>query len=256
MDKYSVKFAGNDLSVVSGVDLYNHNFNDLPQRDIKINKIARRDKSIITSSEYSSKEITVWLEVCSGTRADAEDTLAYLKSLLQTQNSPLVVIQGGEETEYTATMNEFNIAWDGVTALVSIVFIASDPIGRLVDTETLAAVTGITTATSSTNIFVDGSSLAYPLISITVNAVTGGTAANMFISNGLTGQGLTITRTFTAGDFIEIDSENLTVEVNGSTSDFTGMFPQFGPGSQQIVYTDSFTTRTVDIIATYNPRFV
>jgi predicted phage tail component-like protein len=256
VDIYKVLFNGNDISQVGGVDLYNHEFNALPTRDIKINKVARRDLSIITSSEYTQKEITVIMDVCSGSRADTESTLTFLKSLLQPQNAPLIVSQGGTDVEYTATMNEFNIQWFGATAVVEIKFIASDPIGRESVTQSMATITGITTSTSALSMTINGSATAYPLISITINSVTGGTAAQITISNGRTNQGIRIDRNWIAGDLMVIDSQSLTVTVNGVLTDFTGMFPQFPAGSQQIKYVDSFTTRNVDLTATYKPRIV
>ena len=256
MDIYSVSFAGNDISQVLGVDLYNHNFNNLPNRDIKINKVARRDLSIITSSEYTQKQITVFLDVCSGSRGDTEDTLTFLKALLQPQNAILKVSQGGVEVEYTATMNEFNIEWNGIQAYVTIQFIASDPIGRESDVKTLATLNAIITATASLSMTVEGSATAYPVISLTLNSVTGGTAKDITIGNGLTNQGITITRNWTSGDVLIIDSFNSEATVNGVLTDFTGIFPQFAAGSQQITYTDNLTTRNADLSATYQPRLV
>lgn len=256
MDKYSVKFSGNDISLINGVDLYNHNFNDLPNRDIKINKLARRDLSIITSSEYTSKNIPVFLEVCSGTRADTEDTLTFLKSLLQPQNALLVVSQGGEDTQYIATMNEFNIVWEGTTALVTIVFLGSDPIGKNTTSVTLASQNGITTANYSVSTTIEGSATAFPTTNITINSITGGTGKSITVANGKTGQGITITRDYIAGDIIIINSRDMNATANGTLVDFTGMFPVFPAGSGQITYLDNFTTRNIDINSVYNPRLV
>lgn len=254
MSKYTVKFAGNDLSLIPNIELYNHEFNSTPDRDIKINKIARRDISIITSSEYTSKLIPVYFDITGGTREATEDSITYLKSLLQGQNESLVVEQGSSDVSYTATMNEFNITWYGVNASVEVIFIASDPIGRTVDAVTFANISGITDASSDASVLVDGSSTAYPEITITITAVTGGSSASVFVGNGRTGQGMTLTRNWVATDVVIIDSLNMTVTINGASSDFTGMFPQFPAGSQQLTYTDTFTTRTVSITSTYKPR--
>lgn len=256
MDSYSVSFNGNDLSILPGIDLYNHEFNRLPTREVRIFKVARRNLSIITSSEYSQKEITVQLEVCSESRSGTEDLLTTLKALVQTQNAPLVVSQGGTDVEYTATMNEFNIEWDSYKAYVTIVFIASNPIGQEQQTQTLFNITGNTLARVTNTFTAQGSASAFPVISITVNTVTGGTAKQILVENARTGQGIRINETFANGDVIIIDSENLQVTKNGVQIDFSGMFPVWASGSQQVVYGDTFTTRDVDINATYNPRLV
>lgn len=256
MSHHEVSFDGNDLSAFTGIELYNHDFNRLPKREIKINKIARRDLSIITSSEYSSKEISVFFELCGGGRGDTEVLMAFLKSLVQTQNALLVVLQGDEQTEYTATMNEFNHSWLGTRAIVEIVFIASDPIGRNQDETTMASIVGITTSTSSASFEVQGSATAYPIITVTVSAVTGGTGQTISVINSRTNQGITIEANWANGDILVIDSYAMEARINGAIVDFTGIFPQFNTGLGQIGYSDSFTTRTVTLSAVYQARLV
>jgi predicted phage tail component-like protein len=254
--KYNVWFGGNNLNSIIGVEIFNHNFNDLPTRDIKITKIARRDKSIITSSEYSSKQITVDLDISTGSRADTEGVIKTLKGVLQPQNAILLVTQDGDNTEYVATMNEFNIEWIGVKAVIRIVFIASDPVGRSVITQTLLD-DDITTATKDLSVMVAGSAMAYPTFVATIDAVTGGTTnKSITIKNGLTNQGITVTRDWVSGDILSVNSDDLIVKVNNLIVDFTGIFPSFPVGSQQASYVDDFTTRDVHLVATYKPRVI
>lgn len=254
MQEYQIEFAGNRIDQVPGVELYNYDFTQLPYRDIKIHKLARRSLSIITSSEYTQKSIPVWLDVCSGDRQDTETTITELKALLQPQNGLLKVLQSGRVYEYTATMNEFNIEWNGSNAYCQIVFLASTPIGSTSQSEPLAAITNITTPFSSTTFNVDGSYNARPLITVSIQAITG--SGSFTILNARTQQGITISEAFSAGDTIEIDSYNLSARWNGAEVDFDGLFPAFGLGSQQLSYTDTFATRQVDITVTYKPQII
>ena len=254
MEEYSVQFNGNELSTVPGVWLYNYNATDLPQRDIKIHKLARRSLSIITSSEYTSKNIPVLMRVCSGGRQETEATLTAIKGLLQPQNGELVVRQSGEDYRYTATMNEFNIEWVGTSAYVVIVFIASTPIAESVDADLLFSF-NVTTPSDSAGFTVNGSYLAEPIITLVVNSVTGGTGS-MSIFNASTNQGITLTETFTNGAQIEINSTEYTVTLNGANIDFQGLFPTFPPGAQRVGYTDTFSTRNIDITGNANVKVV
>ena len=254
MKSYAVKFNGNEISTVPGVWLYNYNATDLPQRDIKIHKLARRSLSIITSSEYTQKAIPVMMRVCSGGRQDTEATLTAIKGLLQPQNGELVVEQSGEDFKYTATMNEFNIEWVGSSAYVVIVFVASTPIAESISRNVLTTF-NITVPSITGGFTVGGSYLAEPIISLVVNSVTGGTGS-MSIFNASTNQGITLTGTFTAGAQIEINSEDYTVTLNGSNIDFEGLFPTFPPGAQRIGYTDTFSTRNIDISVAANTKVV
>lgn len=251
---YSVVFNDNDISEVPGVFLYYYDSTDLPDRDIKIHKLARRSLSIITSSEYTQKDIRVLMRVCSGERHDTEQAIINIKGLLQPQNGELVVRQGDEELKYTATMNEFNIEWQGATAWVEIVFIASTPIAEGSTSNTLFSF-NTTTASAGASFIVGGSYLAEPVISIKINSVTGGTGS-ISIFNSSTNQGITLNGTFTSGDQIEIDCRNYTITLNGGNIDFEGIFLTFPPGAQRVGYTDTFTTRNVDVTGTYNAKVV
>lgn len=255
MQSYEVSFNDNRINEVPGVWLYNYNATDLPTRDINLHKLARRSLSIITSSEYSQKSIPVMMKVCSGNRQETEATLTQVKGLLQPQNGSLEVIQSGILVRYTATMNEFNIEWDGSNAYVQIVFIASTPIATAVEDE-LVATMNVTTTTGNITFTVGGSYVAEPFISVVINSVTGGTGQSISLFNALNNQGITITQDFVAGDIIEIDSAQMQVLRNGGEIDFEGIFPTFSPGSQQLGYSDTFTARNVDVTVRANERIV
>ena len=254
MKSYSVSFNSNDISDIPGVWLYNYDATTLPERDIKIHKIARRSLSIITSAEYSQKSIPVFMRVCSGSRQDTEATLTEIKGLLQPQNGALEVEQSGEQYQYTATMNEFNIEWDGSYAYVTIVFIASTPVAESVGTNTLFNFS-TTLSSDGSSFIVGGSYIAEPIINVVYSAVTGGTGS-MSVFNASTNQGIVISGNFTNGTIVEIDSSAYTVLVNGISTDFEGLFPVFPPGSQRVGYSDTFSTRTVTLSGTANTRTV
>lgn len=257
MGKYTVKFNGRDLSVISGADLHYHNFGKLPEREVKLNKIARRDKSIVTSAEYSSKEVSIFMEICGDTRQGSENIITQLKAILQPQNQQLTVEVGGSEVEYVATMNQFNIEWKAYHAYIEIVFVCSDPIGKYTTEQTMLNQTGITVSTANYDLlYVEGSATAYPYIVVTINTLTGGTSKSVTILNASTYQGMTVTRSWSANDILEIDSEAMVVTVNDEVVDFTGMFPEFPAGTQQVTYIDDFDARNVDLVMTYKPRII
>ena len=255
MDDYKVIFNSNNLGEVEGVWLYYYNATDLPDKDINIHKLARRSLSIVTSAEYTQKTIPVMMRVCSGSRQATEATITRIKGLIQPQNGELIVHQSGEDFKYTATMNEFNIEWVGTSAYVEIVFIASTPIAEAVDTDIMTYF-NTTLASDGSSFIVNGSYIAEPIINVTINSVTGGTGSSVSIFNASTNQGITVTGDFTAGSQLEIDCSQYTVRLNGANMDFEGLFPTFPPGAQRIGYSDTFTTRDVDVTVTYNPKVV
>lgn len=254
MQEYSVQFNGNELSEFNGVWLYNYTATDLPTRDTKIHKLARRSLSIITSSEYTEKSIPVLMRVCSGSRQDTEATLTAIKGVLQPHNGELVLRQSGELFKYTATMNEFNIEWDGSNAWVVIVFLASTPIAESISTDVLTTF-NTTLPSASAGFVVGGSFISEPVISVVINSVTDGTGS-ISIFNASTNQGITLNEVFTNGSQLEIDSTNYTVTLNGANIDFEGLFPTFPPGAQRIGYTDTFSARNVDVTVNANVKIV
>lgn len=254
MQSYNVLFNQNNLADIPGVWLYNYDATTLPERDIKIHKIARRSLSIITSAEYTQKAIPVFMRVCSGSRQDTEATLTAIKGLLQPQNGTLKVEQSGEQYQYTATMNEFNIEWDNSYAYVTIVFIASTPVASSAQENTLFNFS-TNIASDGVSFIVDGSYISEPIITLVYSAVTGG-SGSLSVFNASTNQGLTINGNFSNGDIIEIDSSEYTISVNGASTDFEGLFPTFAPGSQRLGYSDTFGSRTVSISGVAKTRIV
>lgn len=248
-------FDGNDLSGVSGARLYNHDFNSLPQRGLNINKLAREDKSILTSAEYSSKEVPINLHLYGCTRAEAELVLRNLKAVMQLTNRELVVNQAGEETKYIATLNQVSHEWFGGKVKVTLIFTCSDPIGQAT-TPTESIDENNTAQSANFALDIEGSFIAEPVISLTFNSITSGTGATITLKNNIIGQGISLTRDWVTGDLVTIDSFNKTVVINGAGSDFSGIFPFFYPGNQVLGYVDSFSARDVDIVLTYIKRSV
>lgn len=251
---YDVKFNDNNLAEVPGVFLYYYDSTTLPTRDTKIHKLARRSLSIVTSAEYVEKNIPVYMEVCSGSRHQTEQTIINIKGLIQPQNGDLVVEQGNDFLKYTATMNEFNIEWEGATAWVEIVFLSSTPVAESVEKKSLFSFS-TTFSSDGASFFVDGSFVSEPTITVVLNTVTGG-SGSFSIFNAATNQGITISDSFTSGDIIEINSSNYTVLVNGANTDFEGLFPVFPPGAQRVGYSDTFTTRNTTVTGEANTRIV
>lgn len=256
MQNQSIIFNSNDISKVPGVFLYNYNATDLPERDIAIHKVARRSLSIVTSSEYTQKAVTVQIKIRRGNdRNDTEQAVTEIKGLLSAQNGLLEVRLSGAQYKYTATMNEFNISWTGATAWVEIVFIASTPVAESVQTVVLF---NFSTSLSSDGMsfIVGGSYTAEPKITLVYSAVAGGTNKTINLYNASTNQGISVTADFTNTTIVEIDCSEYTVLVNGAQKDFEGLFPTFPPGSQRVAYSDDFTSRTVSIAGTARTRIV
>lgn len=251
-----VFFDGNDISAVASASLIDHNFNNLPNREIKSFKLARTNKSVTTSAEYRDKEVSILLHLRGCERSDAELVLSNLKALLRGASRSLVVSQFGSDIQYDgATLNEADFRWLSNKILLTLVFHVADPIGYSQD-ETVMLDTSVTSASSSLGVSNIGSFDALPIITLAYSVLTGGTSQDVTIKNEETGQGITISRTWTAGDSVEINSVTNSVTINGANVDYSGTFPRFAPGTGAFGYRDTFTTRTVAIDVIYNARYI
>ena len=255
MRSLSVYYQGNDLSAIPGVEVFNHDFNALPTRNIRMNPIARADKSIITSADYTQKDITILCDIRGKTRQESESIITQLKAILQPTNARVRVNQSDSEYRYTATLNEFNITWRGLEATVELVLLASDPVGYETITRELLDV-NTTNASATWSQVVGGSFRAQPTFTVTINSVTGGTDEFIRIFNSRTQQGIRLQRDWVADDVLVINSSTKEINVNGEMMDYEGIFPTFAAGTAVIGYQDGFASRDVDVSATYVRRII
>jgi hypothetical protein len=251
---HKVTFDGNALNDVIGVDLFNHNFNNYPNKQINIHKLARRSLSIITSSEFTDKNITIMVDICGGSRPETELAISRLKSILISQNGLLEVMNSGILVRWIATLNSFSISWDGTNARCELGFIASTPIGSSVEVFDLFTVTELTANNVTLTEFVSGSYTVEPIITLRYIEKTG--TGSFSVYNGKTNQGIEITQTVNAGDIWVINSRTKEVTQNAITRDFNGLFPTWDSGTQSFGYSDTYTSRTVNIDVKYNINIV
>lgn len=254
----ALSFGGVDLAALPGIELLVRDVNGYPNRNLSTHKVARADKSIVTSAEFSSKNIVLSgnLKASDGNRSTAESQWQTVKSYLGQQEKELVITQYGQDVAYTATVARISDTFTGGYLEWQIEFFCADPIGRDLSVSTFIDSKTITTATDNSNVTVEGSHYASPVITEVLNSGTGLTSQSVTVKNAETGLGITVTRTWTAGETLEIDCLERTVRVNGSFVDYSGGFPTFYPGSRTVSYIDTFTTRSVSFSATYIKRYV
>jgi len=250
----NVYFENINLTEIPGVNVYNHNFLDLPEREISSEKLARADKSILTSAEYSSKQVTIELHICSDSKEDTEDAYIQLLGYLQNTNGTLRVVTGSNNVGFNySTLSSVSHEYYYKTLKVTLVFLCTEPFGVNLDTTTGLSVTN-TLAVQTYPITLQGSYRIEPYITLTFTSITGGTGGTIKIANENTQKGLQITRDWVSGDVLFIDSYEKNVTVNNNVVDFSGTFPTFLPGAKTVGYIDDFSGRSVDIVLTYNKR--
>lgn len=252
----TVLFDGVDLNTVNGVLIEAREVNNIGDKVTKIYKLASQSKSVLTSSEYATKMITVRIAIARESRELLDQSIDELYALLQPIEKYLDIQVAGQTRRYTATVTRITTRDNsGGFARIIVEFTCSDPFGYELNQTTLLDET-ITTGSSSTNISVGGSGDATPYITVDVVAVTGATNKTLAIRNGETGIGISLTRTWIAGDTLTINGVNKEVRVNGVLVSANGKTPHFDAGLRVFAHSDDFTTRTLDITATYFKRYI
>lgn len=251
MNDFNLNFNNNDLSAIPNVVLSRRFASDLPTVDIKSYKLVRRDGEVVTGRAYGNKLIKVEGYILSDSRAEYEIAKDALNYALNGIERPLILVQGESTRRYTATVEAFTCDHiERGRAYIEIVFRCSRPFGA--DTETTSYSESITEATKNIDIEFGGTANCNPVIEVVLSSLTGGANKNVGISNYATGQGITVNRTWTAGDIMVIDTAIKKVTVNGSIVDFIGVFPYFLPKTSTLLYSDNLSARS----STVNVRYV
>lgn len=254
----SIKYGSFDLQTanvtVTDTDIY-----AAPNNLVQADKIANADGAVVVKQLYDSKTFTLNGFIHGTDSIQATDLLIdQFKAAMSMKNQPLDISFNGTTRRYLATAQNVIISRSKglTTAGFSVQMLSPDGMGWDVMSSSLLIPTSVTAANAALTITVAGSYNAEPLITYTVNTFTGTTTNTITISNGTTLRGLWITRTWTAGDHVEIDALKKTVFVNNVPTDFKGQFPKWDIGAGVLSWLDDFTARDATITASYTARYL
>lgn len=255
----SVLFNSVDLTGLTDVYINAIELYDQPIKSLTGYKLARQDGNKIVNTEYADKSLIVDGYISAVDRSTFETDRDTLLKNVKAQEAVLSFTQAGATRQYTCTLA--NIIWNekpgGGFATFSLQFACSDPFGSDSTATTDLNASAITTSTSTKTITaIGGSYLSLPTFTITLTAVTGGTAKYMRITNPANSKALTITRTWANADVVVINCSTKIVTVNGVLTDYTGTFPTYDTTDTQVQYDDTFTTRTVALSMTHIKRYL
>lgn len=252
-----VTFAGNNLNQVPGLLIMKRNDFEPAERVTNQYKLARTNKSVLTTAEFKNKPVIVEVTITRPSRALLRDAIDMLNSLLTQLEGTLDVLQDGIVRRYTGTMKSMKIAeTQGGYAKIGITFMCSDPFGYDEGTTQLLQAVESSSGNVSFQISVGGSSGVEPIIIVEYSAVGGATGGTAQITNTQNGIGISVTRDWINGDTLEINGAEKKVRINGSEINPTGKIPNFLPGLRQIGYVDDFSSRTFEITAYYTKKYL
>ena len=253
----NITFDGNDLQTAN-ILTASIDHESIPVKDAKIYGFAHANRSAIPFINYPSRVIRVSGKVIGSSIADLDSRLDTFRGYFRDKDSNLDIDYNSSTRRYIATLNALSIERPGglTFANFSAEFVCTQPFGQNTSTTSALSATGRTSATyADVHAFLGSAPFQLPVITITINSVTGGDSFLSF-TNDANDQGITIVAEFAASDVIEIDCKNRTVKINGTEVDFLGAFPEFEPGSQTMDYADGFSARNFNIDVDYYPMFL
>ena len=254
---YEVMLDSRLLTSVSGLSILDIKHYIPGQRTLSQFILARMDRRKINSAFFTERHIFIRCCIQATTRAQRDDQFDSLMAIIQGLEKTLIVPSGSSKRAFTVTYDEITINEDvGSYIEFTLDFICSDNFGYDLNFTQLISDTGRTLYNYTDSFTIDGS--AYwqaPIIKLTFSAITGGANATVKVVNPATGQTCQIMRTWAAGNMLVVDSQNKTVQVNGTDVEFTGAVPEWGLGPGYLQTQDTFTTRTMQNFSYYYRRW-
>lgn len=252
-----VTFGGVDIRSVQGLTVTGVDPHRLPKRRVTSYDLANLNGSTTTSAFYGGRDVTISTIIARPSRELFDASISELRRILDPINQTLrVPMESSYRDFYNVTLS--NMAFkdmNGGYSEVILDFTASDLHSYDIITTELLNMVNLTSGDKSYPVTLEGTAYQVPVITYTVDSVTGGTNKAVTFTNPATGVAITVTRTWTAAEVLEIDCWNKTVKVDDDDTVFTGNFPSWQTGDGHINYTDGFTERQVDINVTYTKRY-
>lgn len=207
-----------------------------PERIILTEPKTRRDGFSIVDKYFEKKIIILEGTITGGSEAGLRTLIDNMKKEIRGTDKNLDIDYGGSTIRYEATVQKLEVPEDyyHLTFIPFTIEFLCHPLGKATST-TNHSDNDITSSPHNSSLTITGSESPLPVITLTVDAETSMTVIKF--KNTTTNSEITITRAFAATEVLEIDCENLTVKVDGTEVDFTGVFPEFDPGSNNYTIT-------------------
>lgn len=253
-------FNSVDLTALTDITINKIQRENFPNRLLTNYKIAQNDGRTQTAAFFDAQQIVVSGVVAAADQNTLDQRRNTLMQYLLAEDANLDMIVGNNVVRYKATVA--NVIFSEVAggyASFDITFSTSNPVGYDPNLKTWLAAVAITTASSTKSLnSIEGSFKNLPFISVRINSGTGLTGPqSMTLTNPATGWTITISGNWTAGQLLEIDVFNQTVQVNRVNVDFTGALPYWDVGAGgTITYSDTFTTRNITLTVVGFPRYL
>jgi len=225
-------------------------------KDLSITRIATTDMNKFIESYVANKTITYTGYIKGTSASDAESKLDTLKQNILLNNvANLDIGYAGGTRRYKAVTQSVEVT-DETAGLdvknITIVFATIEPLGLDTSNQTInyLAETGTPTKT----ITFSGTYYALPTYTLTVSSENLLTGIN--IKSVETNQEIIIQQNYNAGDIVVVNTRDKIVTYNGTPIDYFGIFPLVKQGQNDLLFTPTSSSHSININITYTPRYL
>jgi len=231
-------------------------FRQVADRILNTKPNLRRGSFDIVDTRFTQKIITITGWIKSDTAENLRTVIDNMKENIHGQEKNLDIDYGSGTIRYKATVQSIDIqeeAWYISQVPFTIEFLC-EPWGTTPTTISQSYLNK-TTATYSSTIDITGSFGPFPTLTVDIDSETDMTAIKF--QNNTTEDWIQIDRSFAASESLVVDCLNETIKVDGTSVDFTGVFPEFNPNSNSfmVTITDSGAFQ-YDLKIAYNPTYL
>lgn len=235
-------------------------FKGFADRAVVRANLARREGIKLLNTEFGEKEITVDGVVITSDATTLQSKLDGMKKALTQEEGNLIIEEGRtwKATVVNAVIPDEHYSLS--KAPFKVVFVCSNPFAEgSLQTAIQNIPSGFYTYSGSINI--SGTLFSRPTVTFIPPNTTGETNINKYgLKHTPSGQEITISGFGTGGlDYdssIAINMDSLSAVVGGSTSDITGAFPRWEPGTNNFTVTVSGYHVGGTIKIEYKPRYL
>ena len=244
-----------NLDPTNNVNVTRLQHDSMPIRDFTLQELARRDKAMIVSSQYTPKKITIEGQIKGDGIDDLEANIDTFKRSIAGTSITLAIDYASGTRNYTVALNSFTISREPYHinyAPFTLELTATDPMGY--GSSFTKSWDGVTTGEYDCTFTAQGTVYPEPTITITVNTETN--MGLLKIKNNTTGDEIQLSMDFSANDEIILSMITDSITVNGTAVDFSGKFPEFITGSNSLTATFTGDARNIDMDLTYQARYL
>lgn len=239
-------------------------YRNLPEKEIDLERLARRDGFRVVNTFYSQKQISISGTVSSDTEANLRTLIDNMKKALYINEQELIIDDGGANVTWVCSPSEIKVPEEHyhITLIPYRISFVCQPFGH---SGTLVTNTNsVSTASESSSIVITGSAGPRPIITWTVSgtpssAITGITFENTTVQDTFSVTGLVLSGN---GDYLELDTDEMTVVYNTGSgevvTDFSGVIPLFltSTNSYTMSITGGGASKTIIQSIAYYPAYL